>query len=341
MSDIFDHPSFDDHENVCFVSDPKAGLHGIIAIHRYGEFSAGGIRMQPYADTAAALTDVLRLSRAMSYKLAVAGLPAGGAKSVIIGDPATDKSPELLAAFARAVEKLGGTYHCGADVGINADDMSVIGQYTEYTPPAEFGDLSIPTAQGVFHGIRAGVKWALQRESLKDVSVAVQGLGQVGSRLCEMLSDAGCKLTITDVDSTRCKAVAEATGAIVVDVDEILSASVDVLSPCALGSVLSAETISAVNARVICGAANNQLATPDVANLLAENNIVYVPDFVANAGGVIGGLGVDLNYSQAEKDARIEGIYDSALKILDSAATSGSTTNEAAEELAREVLADT
>ena len=339
MPDIFEHPSFDDHNKICFVRDAGSGLRGIIAIHRYGRLAAGGIRMQSYRTTDKALEDALRLSRAMTYKLAVAGLPAGGAKSVIIGDPATDKTPQLLAAFGRAVEKLGGAYHCGADVGITADDIAVIGQHTQYTPPAQFGDLSIATAQGVFHGIRAGVKWALGRDTLEGISVAVQGLGQVGSRLCDLLSEAGCRLTVADVDAERCAATASRHAATVVPVSEVLSEDVDVLSPCALGSVLSDETVPTIRARVVCGAANNQLATPGVAKLLAERGIVYVPDFVANAGGVIGGLGVSFSYSEAEKNARIEGIYDSAVKILEMAVSSKTTTNDAAENLAREAMA--
>jgi leucine dehydrogenase len=337
--DLFLHPDFDDHENVCFVTDSASGLRAIIAIHRHGEmFAAGGIRMFPYADTQAALRDVLRLSRTMTYKLAVAGLPVGGAKSVIIGDPEVDKTAELLTAFAGAVDRMGGSYRCGCDVGINADDLSIIRDHTAYTPPARLGDLAVPTATGVYHAIRAGVEVALGKSSLEGVSVAVQGLGQVGARLCNTLAADGCRLVAADIDTSRSSAVAEESGATIISPHEILAADVDVLSPCALGGALSRNSLPDIRAKVICGAANNQLAAPDIDRALRIAGILYVPDFVANAGGVIGGLQVDCGYDENESADRVSAIYDSVHAILDLATESGTSTNVAAERFARQIL---
>jgi leucine dehydrogenase len=296
--------------------------------------------MQPYATTAQALEDVLRLSRAMTYKIAAAGLPAGGAKSVILGDPARDKTPELLAAFAGAVNRLAGDYRCGADVGINAQDMDLIRQHTDFTPSGESGDLAIPTAQGVLHGLLGGVEFAFDRSSLEDVHIAVQGLGQVGARLCRLLADRGARLTVADIDRERCSAVADATGAAVVSPREILFTDADVLSPCALGGVLDRATVPRIKASVICGAANNQLASPEVSDQLAELGIHYVPDFVANAGGVVGGLQQDFGYTDDEKQERLAAIKGRTLAVLERARDQQISPHQAAELLAREFLAE-
>ncbi|MDJ0654571.1 MAG: Glu/Leu/Phe/Val dehydrogenase dimerization domain-containing protein [Xanthomonadales bacterium] len=339
LTDIHQHPEFDGHEHVAFVSDPAADLRGIIAIHNSrGSFAGGGIRMQPYPSAAEALTDVLRLSRAMTYKLAVARLPVGGAKSVIIGDPGRDKSPELLAAFATAVERLGGYYRCGGDVGISAADMTIIREHTRFTPPAEVGDLGRVTADGVFQAIRAGIRQVYRSDGLEGIHVAVQGLGQVGARLCGLLAEAGARLTVADPVVDRVQQVVENTGAATVAPEDILASPCEVFSPCALGGVLNAGTVPALRTQLVCGAANNQLLDASTGELLMQHQVTYVPDFVANAGGVIGGLQVDCGYSAEESAHRVAGIYDTVLEILDRSEQQGIPTHAAAEQLARDIM---
>lgn len=337
--ELFSHPEYDEHKYLGFVADDSVGLRAIIAIHHPGDtFAAGGIRMQSYATTGAALTDVLRLSRAMTYKLAAAKLPVGGAKSVIIGDPATQKSPELLASFARAVNNLGGSYHCGADVGTNSADLREMSKTSPYTPPSDLGDFSIPTAVGVFNALRGAVYFRQRRESLEGIRVAVQGLGQVGSHLCTLLHDAGCELVVCDIDRARSEAVREQTGARIVSCDEVVAAEVDVFSPCALGGVLSEDTVPKLKATIVCGAANNQLASAEISALLRKLAITYVPDFIANSGGVISGLQRDCGYSDSESQERIASIFNTVLRLMLIAEETGVSSVLAAERLARDYL---
>lgn len=285
---IFDAPEFDEHEQVSFVHDPVTGLRAIIAIHWSGPIgtAGGGCRVHPYPSERAALRDVLRLSRAMSYKLALAELPGGGAKSVILADPKRDKTPELLRAFGRAVDGLGGRYIVAEDVGTTMADMEIIAQVTEYVV-GRVNDTSPMTGHGVFVGLQAAVRHQLGRSDLAGLRVAIQGVGGVGLSLARELSRAGAKLWITDVDPARvAKAVAE-TGATAVAPEAIYDIDADVFSPNALGDVLDDTTIPRLRVRVVAGGANNQLVEERHADALAARGILFAPDFVLNAGGVI------------------------------------------------------
>ncbi len=285
---LFDHPEFDDHEQVSLFSDEASGLRAIIAIHTTAPFgtSGGGCRMWPYASDEEALRDALRLARHMSYKLALAELPAGGAKAVVIGDSRRDKTPALLHALGRAVHALNGRYIIAEDVGTTPDDMRIIHEKTPYVSGRHV-DSSPPTAHGVFAGLRVAVARRLQRD-LKGVRVAVQGLGNVGRRLAELLAAEGAELIVTDIDEARAREVAQALGAQLVTPDVIATQDVDVFAPCALGDVIDAPTLAALRCTVVAGSANNQLADEALADGLVERNILYAPDFVINLGGVIG-----------------------------------------------------
>lgn len=292
---LYRHPDFDDHEHVSFFADEASGLRAIVAIHTTAPMgiAGGGCRIWPYPTDDDALRDVLRLSRAMSYKLALCDMPAGGAKSVVIADPAKDKTEALLRALGRAVERLGGRYVIAEDVGTTPEDMRIIGKETRYvvgrrtnTGPA--------TAYGTFVALRTAVHRALGRDDLAGLSVAVQGLGNVGRRLCGHLAGAGARLVVTDVDERAVRAVAGELGGgregavRAVAPDAILEQEVDVLAPCALGAILDDATIPRLRCKVIAGAANNQLAEERHADALAARGILYAPDFIVNAGGVIG-----------------------------------------------------
>jgi leucine dehydrogenase len=308
---VFDHPDFDGHEHVSFFSDETAGLRAIVAIHSSAPFglAGGGCRMWPYSSVDAALTDALRLSRAMSYKLALCEMPAGGAKTVVIADPAKDKSEALLRALGKAVERLGGRYIIAEDVGTNPNDMRIVGLETRYVV-GQATDTGPATAHGVFVALSTAVLRKLERSDLKGLRVAVQGLGNVGRRLCEELVAAGATLVVADVDRERVARAVSELGARSVAPEAIYEQDADVFAPCALGGILDDETIPRLRALVVAGSANNQLASEHHAEALAARGILYVPDFVANAGGVIGaaqegrGLG--------DRTPR-EGIYDESV----------------------------
>ncbi|MBV8854861.1 MAG: Glu/Leu/Phe/Val dehydrogenase, partial [Sinobacteraceae bacterium] len=258
--DIFGMREFD-HERVVFGHDAATGLHSIIAIHSTALGpAAGGCRMWPYRSTSDALTDVLRLSRGMSYKNALAGLPFGGGKAVILGDAQKGKSPELFQAYGRLVDSLGGAYVTAEDVGTTLADMEQVARATRYVsglgraPGEAGGDPAPRTALGVFLGIQAAVKFRLARADLEGVRVGVQGCGGVGYHLCALLSHAGAKLLVTDVRAEAAGRVRDEFGASVVPVDDLLSQELDVLAPCALGAILDSASIARLRARVIAGA---------------------------------------------------------------------------------------
>lgn len=281
------------HEKVVRVLRPEVGLHAIIAIHStaFGP-AAGGLRFYPYASEAAALEDALRLSRGMTYKNVAADLPLGGGKAVVIGDPAKDKTPELLRAFGEAVEALGGAYWTAEDMGVDTADMEIVAERTSYVaglPRGEFasGDPSPVTARGVFNALRIAVERSFGSADLSGRRVAVQGLGHVGWRLAEMLRKAGAALTVADVDPARVAAAEAGLGAASLPPEAIHTAEADVFAPCAIGAILNDETIPALRARVVCGAANNQLAEPRHDAMLHARGVLYTPDYVANAGGII------------------------------------------------------
>lgn len=288
---VYRSPDFDNHEHVSFFCDEASGLRAIVAIHSTAPFgiAGGGCRMWPYATDDEALADALRLSRAMSYKLALCDMPAGGAKCVVIGDPAKDKSEALLHALGKAVERLGGKYIIAEDVGTTTEDMRVIGKETRYVVGRQT-DTGPATAYGTFVGLRTAIKQALGRTDLNGLRVAVQGLGNVGKRLCKHLAHAGAKLVVTDVNEAAVKSVLDdnTLGATAVAPDAIFDQDVDIFAPCALGAILNDSTIPRLRCKVIAGSANNQLAEERHGDAVAARGILYAPDFVVNAGGVIG-----------------------------------------------------
>jgi len=338
---VFENASFDDHELVNFVSDRESGLRAIIAIHSTVMGPAGGgVRMYPYPSSAEALHDVLRLSRAMTCKIALLGLPAGGGKTVVIGDPRRDKSEAVLEALGRAVEQLGGRYICAEDVGTTPEDMAVIRRTTSHVTglPDQGGDTSPLTGYGVFHAIRSAVRHRLGRDGLDGVTVAIQGAGGVGRSLAPHLASAGARISIADVVPEAARRVAEEVGGTVVSPEQVLSLDVDVLAPCALGAVLNDETLPGIRAAIICGGANNQLGDDRHGQTLHERGILFVPDYVANSGGVISGVAGLMGLGEEEARKRAEEIYDTCMRVFERAEREGVSTNQAAERMAREIV---
>lgn len=281
------------HEEVYRVEDATCGLIGFIAIHStvLGP-AAGGLRMRPYDSEEAALTDVLRLSEGMTYKNAAAGLRLGGGKAVIIGDPATLKTPELLHAFGRAVEACEGRYWTAEDMGMSPADMAELAKETRFVAGLSDGDFasgdpSPITARGIFNAIRTTARHRFGDDSLAGKTVSVQGLGNVGWHLCEFLRAAGAKLIVTDIDESRITRAADELGAAPAGLDDIYSAEADVFAPCAIGGILNDETIPMLKVQAVAGGANNQLATRADSVALHQRGILYAPDFVANGGGII------------------------------------------------------
>jgi leucine dehydrogenase len=340
---MFHHPDFDDHEQVVFARDVTSGLRAIVAIHSTVLGPAfGGCRMWPYRDEAEALTDVLRLSRGMTYKAAICELPYGGGKSVILGDPRERKTPALLRAMGQVVERLGGRYIVADDIGTTLDDLRVMREVTAHTAAATLAARQpLPvTAYGVFQAIRAAVEHALGRHDLDGLRVAVQGLGAVGLPLCRYLADAGAALAVTDLDEARVAQAARAFGALAAEPDAIYGQPADVFAPCALGAVLNDRTIALLGARIVCGGANNQLAEARHAAALAGRGILFVPDYIANAGGVI-----DFHQERTGADApdavlgAVARLHDITSDVLERAARAGETPLQVADRIVRERLA--
>lgn len=281
------------HEQVVHVQDDQVGLRAIIAVHSTALGPAlGGCRWRAYEDEDAALDDVLRLSRAMTYKNACAGIDHGGGKAVLLGDPATDRSEALLRAFGRAVAGLGGRYVTACDIGTTPADMATVKRETRFatgTDPVDggSGDSGVTTALGVELAMRAAMSFVDGSPELAGRHVAVQGLGKVGGRLVRSLAGQGVRLTVADVSEDAVDRVADLPGVEVVDIDDVLAVDADVVSPNALGGVLHADAIGELQARVVCGGANNQLASDEDADRLREADVLYCPDYVVNAGGVI------------------------------------------------------
>jgi leucine dehydrogenase len=339
---VFQAADFDDHREVRFFNDRGSGLQAIIAVHRPGPagVAGGGVRMKAYADEDQALADVLRLSRAMSYKFALAGLPFGGGKTVVIGDPGSKKTPDLLRALGRAVDSFGGRYMCGPDVGTTPDDMVHIASTTAHARgrPGESGDTSPATGYGIYHAIRAAVRHRLNRDDLVDTSVAVQGCGAVGRALCRHLYDAGAKIFVNDLDGDAVAAAVADFEAVAVSSDEIMQLEVDVLAPCALGAVLNDDSIPAIRAAIVCGGANNQLAEERHAGALADAGVLYVPDYVANAGGAINATREGPDYDEAAALAATAKIYDTCMRIFQRAEQDGIPPSVAADRIAAEII---
>lgn len=283
------------HEQVVFCQDPRSGLRAIIAIYSTALGPGlGGTRFYPYPNEDAALADVLNLSRAMAYKNALAGLDHGGGKAVIIGDPATGKSEALLRAYGRFVESLNGRYITACDIGTYSEDMDIIARECRHVtgrtvPHGGAGDSSVLTAFGVFQGMRAAAEHLWGTASLDGRLVGVEGVGKVGGRLVTLLIEAGASAAICDVDPAAIARVVAAHPGVEVAAsrDDLLARQLDVFAPCALGGALDDDTVAALRASIVCGGANNQLAHPGIEKLLADRGILYAPDYVVNAGGVI------------------------------------------------------
>ncbi|MEQ9695373.1 Glu/Leu/Phe/Val dehydrogenase dimerization domain-containing protein [Shimia sp. SDUM112013] len=335
------------HETVLRVEDAATGLTGFIAVHSTALGpAAGGLRMRPYASTDAAIEDVLRLSRGMTYKNAAAGLPLGGGKAVIMGDPAEIKSPELLRAFARAINTLDGKYWTAEDMGMTPADMTILAEETRFVaglPDGKFasGDPSPITARGIFQSIRTTARHRFGSADLTGRTVAVQGLGHVGAHLCRMLHEAGAKLIVADLDTARvAQAVAE-FGAQPADATGILREKADILAPCAIGGILNESTIDGLQVAAICGGANNQLATDEDGKLLHARGILYAPDFVVNAGGIINVATeiLEIGARDAFVDEKLAALDTTLDRILTRAAQRGCSPNDVATEIVDEILA--
>ena len=343
--EVFDMREFDGHELVIFGHDAPTGLRAIIAIHStvLGP-AAGGCRMWPYASTTEAAADVLRLSRGMSYKNAMAGLPFGGGKAVIIGDARTAKTPELFAAFGRMVDSLRGRYVTAEDVGTTTADMAHVERVTRYVsglgraPGEAGGDPAPMTALGVFLGIRAAVKFRLGRADLAGLTVAVQGAGGVGYHLCGMLAAAGARLKVADVLPQALERVCDEFKAAPVPAVQVLEEQADVLAPCALGAILDARSTRKLRVPVVAGAANNQLATPEDGEALRAAGILYAPDYVINAGGIISVAREYYGGTEAQVIEDIQGIPARLTEIFERARREGRAPNEVADRMARERL---
>ncbi|WP_300974673.1 Glu/Leu/Phe/Val dehydrogenase dimerization domain-containing protein [Sphingomonas sp. LHG3406-1] len=346
MTDLWSLPDFDGHEAVHFVTDKASGLRAIIAMHstHLGP-AAGGSRFWHYADNADALTDALRLSRGMSFKNAMAGLPLGGGKAVILADEARTKTPAMLTAFGRAVEGLGGRYVTAEDVGINVADMQAVRRETRHVaglPVAEGavgGDPGPHTSYGVFLGLKAAVRRALGKDSVSGLHIALQGAGSVASGVARRAAAEGARLTIADVDQAKAANLAAEVGGTLGDPATILSIEADVVSPNALGAVLDDQSIVALNSPIVAGGANNQLARPEHGAALMARGILYAPDYVINAGGIIN---VSTEYLQ-DGDAevvrrRIEGIPGRLDAIWSESESSGRDPATVADAMARKLI---
>jgi len=339
---IFSAKDFDNHESVLFFKDRATGLKAIIAIHDTTLGPAlGGTRMWDYASEDEALTDVLRLSRGMTYKSALAGLKLGGGKSVIIGNPRSDKTPELFEAFGRAVDRLNGSYIAAEDVGTSVADLEAARRSTCHISGISeggAGDPSPATAWGVYNGLLAAARYRLKVETVEGLTVAVQGLGHVGFGLCQHLANAGANLVVADIfDKSVDKAVQE-LGARAVSPEQILMQPVDILAPCALGAVLNDTTIPKLRTSIIAGAANNQLAEARHGQELRNRNILYAPDYAINAGGIILISHEGPNFNREAAMREVANIQDTVMAIFRRADAEKKPTQEIADQIAMEKI---
>ncbi len=330
------------YEQVVFCYNESAGLKAIIAIHDTTLGPAlGGLRMWPYATEDEAIVDVLRLARGMTYKAAAAGLNLGGGKSVIIGDPRKDKSEALFRALGRFIQSLGGRYITAEDVGTTVEDMDYIHMETDFVTgvSAAFGssgDPSPATAFGVWQGMKAAAKAALGTEKLSGLKVALQGVGHVGYYLARHLHDEGARLTVCDINDESTTRARVELGAGVVDADAIYDVDCDIFSPCALGAVINPTTVPRLKCKVVAGCANNQLLSPADGNALEERDILYAPDYVINAGGLINVADELEGYNRDRAYKKVAGIYGNIERVINRAKSEGIPTYRAADRLAEE-----
>ena len=343
---VFEHSEFDGHEHVAFYQDRTSGLKAIIAVHNSNLGSAlGGCRMWPYANDEEALRDVLRLSKGMTYKAAMAGLKQGGGKAVIIGDPRTEKTSDKLLAMGKFIDSLSGKYISAEDSGLTVDDLKLMGGQTEHvsgiygkyhinSEPAD-GNPAPSTAYGVFVGLKTTVKYAMNSE-LKGVKIAIQGLGHVGMRLAKHLHKQGAILYVSDIHPENIENAVSEFSAIAVSPQNIYDLDVDVFAPCAMGAILDSNNIARLKVKVIAGAANNQLAREEFGQLLADKGILYAPDYVINAGGIIDIYHQSIASSDRGLRDHIEKISETLLEIYSRAQSQGIATNIVANQIAEE-----
>jgi leucine dehydrogenase len=333
-----------DGEQVVTRFDRPTGTWMFICVHSTARGPAGGgTRMKVYGTPAEALDDAMRLAGAMTLKMAGIDVPFGGGKAVLAipGPLAGDTRHELLLSYGELVDSLGGTYRTGPDVNTTVADMDVIGERTPYVfcrsvERGGSGDPGPYTARGVFHGIRASVRHVFGSDELAGRSILVQGVGSVGERLAEQLASAGARVLVSDIDADRAAALAERIGAEIISADDAITTECDVYAPCALGGTLNAQSIPLLRCRVVAGCANNQLAEPGDAERLRGAGILYAPDFVINAGGVLYAWGTEgLGWTRDQVEARHEGLGDALAEIYARAEDEGTTTAEAAERIAR------
>ncbi len=335
------------HETVLRVHDASIGLTGFIAVHstKLGP-AAGGLRMRPYDSEDAALTDALRLSEGMTYKNAAAGLPLGGGKAVIMGDASTKTSAQLLT-FARAINTLEGDYWTAEDMGMSPSDMALLATETKFVAglpdgPHASGDPSPITARGIFESIKITAKHRFGSADLTGRTVTVQGLGHVGTYLCDFLHKAGAKLILADINTKRVAELAAKYSAQTAGADDILTAKADIFAPCAIGAILNADSIAKLNVAAVCGGANNQLATSEDGARLHARGILYAPDFVANAGGIINVATevLAIDNRAAYVDEKLNAVVDTLDRIFTRAKTMDCSPADVAVAIVDEMLSD-
>lgn len=348
---LFESPSFSNHEGVHSFFDEKTGLKAIVAVHSTARGPAvGGTRMWNYGSSAEALEDVLRLSKGMSYKNAVADLEMGGGKSVIIGDSRTQKTPELFRAFGRAVDTLGGVYYAAEDVGVSVADIAEARKETTRVlglkdGPEASGDPSPVTAEGVYRSTLTVARRLWKQDDLTGLTVAMQGVGHVGGYLADKLARAGAKLVMTDVNTATLAEVAARTGAEIVSPDAIYDVHADIYAPCALGATLNPQTLDRIQAKAVVGAANNQLATPEIGRVLFERGVLYAPDYVVNGGGIINVAGemrarqTRTAFDPAWVETKLSRLIETFEEILDRSSAERRPTHEIADAIAEARIA--
>ena len=340
---VFSNPSFSEHELVAFHNDRQSGLRAIIAVHSSALGPAvGGCRMYPYASEEDAVRDVLRLSRGMTHKSALAGLPFGGGKSIIIGDSRKQKTRKLLEAMGDFVHSLGGRYITAEDVGTSVADIRTMARRTPYVAGLDDnehgGDPSPSTAYGVFLGIRAALRHRYGKDDLDGIAISIQGLGHVGFKLARLLTEDGATVYGADINAANLERAAAELGVRPVDSDDLLFMPVDVVAPCAMGAVWNRESVSRLRAGIVCGAANNQLATPADGDLLRRRGILYCPDFLVNAGGIIEAHHQRQGSSESVRLAHIGRIETTLAEVLRISGERQVSTESVAMEMAEEIL---
>jgi len=336
-----------EHEQVVFCNDPATGLRAIVAIHSTALGPAlGGTRFYPYASTADAVRDVLNLSRGMSYKAALAGLDLGGGKAVIVGDPVKDKTESLLRAYGRFVQSLNGRYFTACDVGTFSADMDVVARECRFVTGRTVahggaGDSSVLTAYGVFQGMRASAEAVWGTPSLSDRTVGVAGVGKVGHHLVRHLVEDGARVVVTDVHQPAVDAMVQQYGATAVaDADALVRTQLDVYAPCAMGGALTDEVVDVLSAKIVCGAANNQLSHAGIEKALADRGILYAPDYCVNSGGLIQVADELEGFSFERAQQRAAQIYDTTKAVFELAQAESATPAEAADRLAERRMRD-